>query len=61
MISGYAKAAEALGNESYKERAVQAVEFIKSHLYNNDSKTLLRSCYTAANGDVTQMWVFETF
>lgn len=55
MISGFAKAGEALQCESYTERAVFAAEFIKKYLYNSDTNTLLRSCYTGANGDVAQM------
>lgn len=55
MISGYARAAEALNDESYTKRAVQAATFIKKHLYDAETNTLLRSCYTGVNGSVVQM------
>ncbi|XP_046660739.1 spermatogenesis-associated protein 20 isoform X1 [Homalodisca vitripennis] len=55
MISGYAKAGEALHNEEYIERAVRAAKFVKNYLYNSDTNTLLRSCYTAKDGSVAQI------
>uniref|UniRef100_A0A1B6DA39 Spermatogenesis-associated protein 20-like TRX domain-containing protein n=2 Tax=Clastoptera arizonana TaxID=38151 RepID=A0A1B6DA39_9HEMI len=55
MISGYARAAEALNDDSYIHRAVQAAKFIKKHLYNKETKTLLRSCYTGPKGSVVQI------
>lgn len=59
MISGFAKSAEALDSESYVDRAVLAAEFVNKYLYNSTTNTLLRSCYTTASQDITQMWDFH--
>ncbi|XP_014285586.1 spermatogenesis-associated protein 20 [Halyomorpha halys] len=48
MISAYAKAASALNDEGYKQRAIDAANFVKKYLY-TDKKRLLRSCYTENN------------
>ncbi|XP_034242847.1 spermatogenesis-associated protein 20 isoform X2 [Thrips palmi] len=54
MISGFAKAAQALGDDKYAERAVKAACFVKKHLYDAVSNRLLRSCYRGDNGGVIQ-------
>ncbi|XP_073998384.1 spermatogenesis-associated protein 20 isoform X2 [Rhodnius prolixus] len=54
MISGFAKAAFVFNDESYKKRAIAAVEFVKKYLYNPINKRLLRSCYTQG-GTVSQL------
>ena len=53
MISGYARASNALGSELYKERAIEAANFVKKYLFTNNKK-LLRSCYTSGAG-ISQM------
>ncbi|KAE8744851.1 hypothetical protein FOCC_FOCC008492 [Frankliniella occidentalis] len=55
MISGFAKAAQALGDDRYAERAVKAAQFVKKHLYDAANKRLLRSCYRGDNGGVIQI------
>ncbi|RZF47334.1 hypothetical protein LSTR_LSTR014375 [Laodelphax striatellus] len=55
MISGYAHAANALNNENYKKRAIQAADFIKKYLYDRTEKKLLRSCYTDSDGSIVQI------
>lgn len=55
MISGYAKAGFVLKDQSYINRAIQAVSFIKQFLYNEQDKTLLRCCYKGDNREVVQM------
>ncbi|CAG9864972.1 unnamed protein product [Phyllotreta striolata] len=52
MISGFAKAGFALNDESYVKRAVQAAEFIKKYLYNED-KTLTRCCYRDGDNSIS--------
>lgn len=51
MISGYARAATALNDETYQKRAEDAALFVKKYLYNSN-KRLLRSCYTQNNSVV---------
>uniref|UniRef100_A0A914W577 DUF255 domain-containing protein n=1 Tax=Plectus sambesii TaxID=2011161 RepID=A0A914W577_9BILA len=55
MITGFAKAAAALGNEEYAKRAQRAVDFAKKHLKTKDG--LLRSVYTSehAAGGIVQI------
>lgn len=48
MISGFCKAAQALDDTRYAERAVKAARFVKKHLYDAVSCRLLRSCYRDA-------------
>nr|XP_018915156.1 PREDICTED: spermatogenesis-associated protein 20 [Bemisia tabaci] len=55
MISGCAKASQALHSEEYKNRACQAAEFVKKHLWCSEKKQLLRCCYTDSNRCITQV------
>lgn len=55
MISAYARAASALKIDEYKQRAVRAAEFLKTHAWDSNSNTLLRSCYVNENGDIVNM------
>lgn len=55
MITGFAKAGQALQDDGYIQRAVTAANFVKKHLYNPTAETLLRSCYRGTDGDVAQM------
>ncbi|PSN43401.1 Spermatogenesis-associated protein 20 [Blattella germanica] len=55
MISGFAKAGQALQDETYIQRAITAANFIKKHLYNPTAETLLRSCYKGSDGNVAQI------
>jgi uncharacterized protein YyaL (SSP411 family) len=55
MITGFAKAGQALQDESYIQRAITAANFIKKHLYNPTAETLLRSCYRGTDGNIAQM------
>nr|CAH7756884.1 unnamed protein product [Callosobruchus chinensis] len=45
MISGYAKAGFALKDQVYIDRAIRAANFIRSHLWREQDKTLMRCCY----------------
>lgn len=54
MLSGFAKAAQVLGDDRYAQRAVRNAQFIKKHLYDAVSNRLLRSCYRGDNGGVIQ-------
>jgi uncharacterized protein YyaL (SSP411 family) len=55
MITGFAKAGQALQDDRYIQRAVTAANFVKKHLYNPTAETLLRSCYRGPDGNVAQM------
>ena len=55
MISGFARGGQVLQDQQYTDRAVQAANFIKDHLYNAESKCLLRSAYCDKDGGITQM------
>ncbi|KAJ4443022.1 hypothetical protein ANN_04672 [Periplaneta americana] len=55
MITGFAKAGQALQDDSYVQRAITAANFIKKHLYNPTAETLLRSCYRGTDGNIAQM------
>jgi len=55
MITAYAKAASALNVEEYKQRAINAAEFLKIHAWDSNTNILLRSCYVNENGDITNM------
>ena len=59
MITGFAKAGQALQDESYIQRAITAANFVKKHLYNPTAETLLRSCYRGTDGNTSQMWVLQ--
>lgn len=54
MISGFAKAGQALENQSYIQRAIGAAKFVRRHLYDDSEKTLLRSCYKGENDEIAQ-------
>ncbi|GJQ71990.1 hypothetical protein Trydic_g3094 [Trypoxylus dichotomus] len=54
MLSGFAKAAFALDNKQYADRAVLAANFIKKYLYDPKSKTVLRCCYRGEDGGICQ-------
>ena len=47
MLSGFAKAAQALQMEEYKTRATKAANFIQTHLWQIDTKELLHCCYAS--------------
>lgn len=54
MISGLAKAGFVLKDQIYIDRAIKAASFIRTHLFNEDGKTLLRCCYKGENETVVQ-------
>jgi len=65
MISAFAKAGQVLGNASYLQRALEAVQFVQKELYRIDSSAaavngkLLRSCYVdSSTADIAHRFVF---
>jgi len=59
MISAFAKAGQVLEDMSYLERALEAIQFVQSELYETVHSTaavsgqLLRSCYVdSSTGDI---------
>ncbi|XP_045035802.1 spermatogenesis-associated protein 20 isoform X1 [Daphnia magna] len=50
MISAFAKAGTVLMEDTYVERAVKAAEFVRQHLFDQQSGRLFRSCYRGGDG-----------
>lgn len=50
MITGFAKASQALGDDAYLKRAVRTASFIKGHLYNAEKGVLIRNGYRDTDG-----------
>jgi uncharacterized protein YyaL (SSP411 family) len=48
MMSGFARAAQALSDDSYARRAQKCAQFVREQLYHADTGVLLRSCYVDA-------------
>ena len=57
MITGFARAGQALSEPSYIERATKAADFLHQHAYNETSGTLLRTVYNGPQGKAVQMYV----
>uniref|UniRef100_A0A8C6U352 Spermatogenesis associated 20 n=1 Tax=Neogobius melanostomus TaxID=47308 RepID=A0A8C6U352_9GOBI len=55
MLSAYARVGSALGDEALLERAVQAANFLKEHLWDPSRQTMLRSCYRGDQMEVEQV------
>ncbi|XP_035696077.1 spermatogenesis-associated protein 20-like isoform X1 [Branchiostoma floridae] len=56
MISGFARAAQVLGEAQYLDRAVKAAKFVRKKMYDDSTGKLLRSCYHDPEMDrVTQI------
>lgn len=55
MLSAYARVGAVLGDKVLLERAVQAGNFLKEHLWDAERKIILRSCYRGDNMEVQQM------
>ena len=51
-----ARGGQVLGDSTLTERSVKAAQFVQKHLYQAESNILLRSCYTAVDGGVAQMY-----
>ncbi|XP_075973683.1 spermatogenesis-associated protein 20 isoform X2 [Anticarsia gemmatalis] len=54
MIAGLAQAGQGLGEKDFVADAIETAKFIKKHLYNETTKSLLHSCYRADDGSVAQ-------
>lgn len=55
MLAGLSQAGQGLEEKDYVEDAIKTANFVKQYLYDEDSKTLLHSCYRAEDGSVTQI------
>ena len=51
MISGLARAAQALSEPAYVERARQAIEFLRTHALQPDGR-VLRAAYVGEDGEI---------
>ena len=57
MISGFAKAGQALSDDAMIARGVKAWRFVRQHMFLEDRNVLLRSCYVEDEGPVSQLLV----
>ncbi|KAM4716017.1 spermatogenesis-associated protein 20 isoform 1-T1 [Anableps anableps] len=55
MLSAFARVGAVLGDEALLERAVQAGDFLKEHLWDPDRQNILRSCYRGDQMEVQQI------
>ncbi|XP_074475271.1 spermatogenesis-associated protein 20 isoform X1 [Sebastes fasciatus] len=55
MLSAYAGVGAVLGDKALLERAVQAANFLKEHLWDAERQTILRSCYRGDDMEVQQI------
>lgn len=55
MLSAYARVGAVLGDKATLERAVQAGNFLKEHLWDAEQQTILRSCYRGDKMEVQQI------
>ena len=55
MLSAYAGVGAVLEDKALLERAVQAANFLKEHLWDAERQTILRSCYRGDDMEVEQM------
>ncbi|XP_041977933.1 spermatogenesis-associated protein 20 [Aricia agestis] len=54
MLAGLAQAGQGLGEKEFIEDAVKTAKFIREHMYDPNTKTLIHSCYRCEDGSVTQ-------
>ncbi|KAL0841361.1 hypothetical protein ABMA28_015060 [Loxostege sticticalis] len=54
MLAGLAQAGQGLSDKEFVEAGIKTAEFVKKHLYDPSSKTLLHSCYRADDGSIAQ-------
>ncbi|XP_072931898.1 spermatogenesis-associated protein 20 isoform X2 [Epargyreus clarus] len=54
-IAGLAQAGQGLGEKSYVDDAIKTAHFIREHLFDPTTNTLLHACYRAEDGSVTQI------
>ena len=50
MISAFAYASQVLDSPGYLEQAVKAAQFVRTHLFKEDSGLLLRNAYRDSTG-----------
>lgn len=55
MLAAFAKAASALNVEEYKQRAIRAAKFLKTHNWDHKTNKLFRTTYVNEKGDITNM------
>nr|XP_015819215.2 spermatogenesis-associated protein 20 isoform X3 [Nothobranchius furzeri] len=55
MLSAFARVGAVLGDEALLERAKQAGNFLKEHLWDSETQTILRSCYGGEQHELQQM------
>uniref|UniRef100_A0A3Q1CQE9 Spermatogenesis-associated protein 20-like TRX domain-containing protein n=1 Tax=Amphiprion ocellaris TaxID=80972 RepID=A0A3Q1CQE9_AMPOC len=53
MLSAYARVGAVVGDKALLERAVQAGNFLKEHLWDAERQTILRSCYRGDQMEVS--------
>ncbi len=55
MLLAFARVGAVLGDKALLERAVQAGNFVKEHLWDAERQIILRSCYRGDTMEVQQM------
>ncbi|XP_008304495.1 spermatogenesis-associated protein 20 [Stegastes partitus] len=55
MLSAYARVGAVLGDKALLERAVQAGDFLREHMWDAERQTILRSCYRGDQMEVQQI------
>ncbi|CAL1527433.1 unnamed protein product [Lymnaea stagnalis] len=55
MISGFARGGQTMNKPDLIERATQAASFMRRNMVLSDTQSLLRSCYTSDNQEVSQI------
>uniref|UniRef100_UPI0037E8234C spermatogenesis-associated protein 20 isoform X3 n=1 Tax=Semicossyphus pulcher TaxID=241346 RepID=UPI0037E8234C len=55
MLSAYARVGAVLGDKALLERAMEAGNFLKDHLWDAERQTILRSCYRGDQMEVQQI------
>ncbi|KAG7491692.1 hypothetical protein MATL_G00006850 [Megalops atlanticus] len=55
MLSGFARVGAVLGDKAMLERAEQAAQFLRDHLWDQDGQRLLHSCYRGKEMEVEQI------
>lgn len=55
MLSAYARVGAVLGDQALLERALQAGNFLREHLWDAERQSILRSCYRGDDMEVQQM------
>ncbi|XP_046959550.1 spermatogenesis-associated protein 20 isoform X1 [Vanessa cardui] len=54
ILAGLSQAGQGLGEKSFVEDAIKTAQFVKEHLFDRNTNTLLHSCYKSDDGNIVQ-------